>query len=76
MDDTVEVFGNVRVPEAQNAEALVFQPVGAGLVSGRVVLAAVDFDDQALAEFDEIDDVKSDRGLATEMQRCGAVEIT
>ncbi len=75
LDDAVEVFADLRVPETFDLKALGVQPVGAGLVCGAVMLASVDLDDQLLAEFYEIDDELADWGLTAKMEGRGAGDL-
>ena len=67
--DTVDIVEDVVVPESQDAKALAFQPSGAGLVPTLLVrvLSAIQFDDKAFGETDEVDDIVSDRCLPPEL---------
>ncbi len=67
-DDAIGIAENVVVPEAQNLEALAFEPGRArGVrVPPARVLAAVDLDDEEALETGEIDDVTPDGRLAAE----------
>src|SRR5262245_42008233 len=67
-DYRVEVGEDLGVGEAEDAVALGFEAVGAEFVlgDGEVVGGAVDFDHEAGAETDEIDDVAGEAVLAAE----------
>jgi len=68
--DTAEILDHVIIPETQHAPAMLLKPSRAvGLILGdRAVLTAVEFDDQRSFLADEIDDVPSDRYLASELK--------
>jgi len=67
LKNAVAVGEDVVVPEAQGAKPLIREPSVTGLVVGiSRMLAAVAFDDQAVAEGDEVGDVRADRLLAAE----------
>jgi len=70
--DAFGVGQHLVVPEAEDAVALGYEEVGPG---GRVegVLAAIELDDQMKFETDEVDDIRSDAMLATEL---GAIELS
>jgi hypothetical protein len=63
---------HVRVPESQHFESLLAQPGVAApvvlLVARLVVLAAIEFEDDAAVETDEIDDVVPQRNLSPKLE--------
>lgn len=66
LQNTFEVLEDVVVPEPDDAKSVRFEPcsslgVGFGALS---MLSAVDFDDEALAQGTEIDDVTTEGMLA------------
>jgi hypothetical protein len=69
--NTLQIPVNVVVPETQYPEPLIRKiaiafRVAAGMCV-EVMLTAVDLDDEALLETDEIDDIAGARGLTAEM---------
>jgi hypothetical protein len=68
----VGTFKHVVVPETHHAKALSFKPSGASRVQcvGPIVAVrvAVDFDHQVCAEADEVDDVRTNRVLTSELE--------
>ena len=66
------VFEDVDVPDADDAAAVLFEPVGAGGVAVAAffvgVRGAVEFDDQFGLRAKEVGDVGADRGLAAEAE--------
>jgi hypothetical protein len=59
---------HVVIPEAQHLESLRLQPRIAYFVALTVrMLAAIHFDHYARGEADEVEDIRSQRGLAAEM---------
>ena len=63
---------NVVVPESQNSKPSIRQAIIAQCVAARVgievMLASIDFDDEASLDANEIDDVAIARSLATEVE--------
>ncbi|CAN5270596.1 hypothetical protein BH11PSE4_BH11PSE4_43640 [soil metagenome] len=65
----VRVVQHFIIPEPQHAKPLFFEPlVAAGIGFTVSVLAAVDLDDEALGQTDEIDDISADRDLSLELE--------
>jgi hypothetical protein len=75
LHDPIRVLERVIVPNSDDAESLSFEPGRAHAIMRRCdrVLAAIDFDDQLLLEADEIDDISTNRSLASEFQ---AIELS
>src|SRR5882724_1078325 len=67
-DDAVEVVEDLLVREAKDAEALAFEPgcPGLVLVNSCFMRGAVDLDDQAGRQADEVNDVAAEAVLAAE----------
>ncbi|OBZ92844.1 hypothetical protein ADU59_24255 [Pararhizobium polonicum] len=71
VEDGIELFEDIRIPETEDMIALALQEGCSFLVMlephGRCVLAAVEFDDQADLMADKISKVWADGNLAAEM---------
>ncbi len=80
LKDDVRSQERIVVPEADRLETRVLQFLAAPVVVVDLieVLAAVEFDDKALAHADEVDDVACDGVLAAELMTChaGISEVT
>jgi hypothetical protein len=64
----LRIAQNLVVPEPQDPKPLSFQEGGSPLVMGRLLrlgmLPPIELDHEAMIEGNEVDDVRSDRGLA------------
>ena len=70
-DDRVQVVPHLPLREADDSEALGFEPGGAFLVAHlafrQLVMRTIHLDDQARCKVGEVGDVAADGGLATEV---------
>jgi hypothetical protein len=67
LNDCIGGSRHLVVPDPNDAPAIAFEPGCAPLIGFAVrVLAAVDFDDEAVSYRNEVRDVRSDRALAAE----------
>jgi hypothetical protein len=66
LDDTLDIFDNIIVPEAQHAKLLRLQPLGTLAVVFHAfrVLAAVKLDDEPGRQAGEVRDIATNRNLA------------
>ena len=74
LHDTVCILKRLIVPDTDDTKASRFQICGTPLVSFllNIVLSAIDLDDQSPLDAQEIDDVRTDRGL---MAKFASVEL-
>lgn len=71
-DDAFQVFADFPVPRAEHPVAAAFQPVRSLRIIAHIcrlsVLHAIDFENEAMFETNEIHDIRSDRVLPSEPQ--------
>ena len=67
-DEFVWLVGHCAVGKAQHPEALGPEPGVAGRVLLRIVKGSVCFDDQAMPQAEEVDDISAEGDLAAEFQ--------
>lgn len=69
LQDTIQIFEDFVVPEADNLPTLVFQPGGAFQILRIIVmLTAIQFDDQLSLDANEVGYIPADRMLPTELE--------
>ena len=66
-----KIAGDLRIPEANNTIALLLEPdLPFAIPLGRfvfIVMSAIEFKDEAFGRTEEVDNVRTDGGLAPEM---------
>jgi hypothetical protein len=66
--DPFDILDDIVVPEAQHTITLGFEKGGSASISGFIMLAAIEFDDQPRFDTKKVDDEGADTGLSSELQ--------